>query len=58
MRRGSWRSEYEGFRVEGYFGFHNTILKVFWLEWISLEVPQEVLGGAKRTVSGKLGKVV
>jgi len=39
MRRGSWR----GFRVEGYFGLHNTILRVFWFKLKSLEVPERCL---------------
>jgi len=28
MKKGSWRREYEGFRVEGYLGLHNNVLRV------------------------------
>lgn len=38
MKKGSWKSKYENFKIKIYFDLHNSILKVFWTELISLEV--------------------
>jgi len=35
--------KYEGFRVKGYFGLHNTILRIFWSKLISLEITNKLM---------------